>query len=144
MRPLHLIIFDLHAELSIERCAKVYGVSEARAYKYAEDAERSGEPIPLGRLLKLIAFAAGLTEPRVQALLDELLGHFVPGNRKIIHKDCLTRIEEDLRALISGGHVEFRPQETLLVCNDCHEPLQVIAGQDGAIRYVCRGCAHVG
>jgi hypothetical protein len=140
MRPLHLIIQDLSRELTIELSSRAMGVSEGRAYKYGEDPEISGEPIPLTRLLRLIALAAGDSRARVQQLVDELLGHFTPANRKIIHTERIARLEEDLRALLSGGHAEFRPQETLLVCNDCQEPLQVIASRNGTVRYVCRGC----
>jgi hypothetical protein len=142
MRPPYLIIQDLIRELTVSLVARTLGVSEGRVYKYGEDPEVSGEAIPLSRLLRLISLAASDPRPRVQQLLDELLGQFVPGSRKIIHTERLARIEEDLRSLLSGGYIEFRPQETLLVCNECREPLQVIAGGDGTMRYVCRGCAH--
>jgi len=140
MRPIYLIIQDLNSALVLKRVAKVLGVSEGRCYKYGEHPEGSGEPIPLSRLLKLIAYASSDPRPEVQALVDEMLGHFAPENRKIVHKERLMRLEADLKSLLSGGHAEFRPAETLLICKDCKEPLQVIAGE-GGLRYVCRGCA---
>lgn len=133
---------DLNRELVIARAARAVGVSEAALYKAGEDPAESGKALSTEKLSRYIAFAAGEPKPAVQTLLDELLSHLIPQNRKIVREETVKRLSEEIQALMTGGRAEYANQETLLVCDGCGDPLQVIAAQNGRLSYICRGCGR--
>lgn len=144
MRPLYLVIQDINSELGVARVARALGLSEGAVYKAGQDPDGSGKPFSLERLGQLICFIDADVSPAAQRLLDELLSHIVPQSRLVIHRDAVGRLSAEVKALMTGGRAEYAAQETLLICNDCGDPLQVIAAADGKLRYVCRGCRGAG
>lgn len=139
-RPLHLIIADLTSELRVAKVAGVLAVSEALVYKHGEDPERSGKPMSLTGLLKLIEYAAQRPGDRVQRLVDELLNVVVPGDRVIVRREQLERVAHELRGIFTGEGPAPLVREQVMICNECGDPLQVIAGANGRLRYECGGC----
>jgi len=144
MRPLYLVIQDINEELGIERVARALGISQGALYKAAEDPNVSGKPLAMERLTQLICLIDEDLSPKAQRLLDELLSHLVPQSRLVIHRDAVGRLTAEVAALATGGRAQYASQETLLVCKECSDPLQVIAVADGSLKYVCRGCRGAG
>ena len=140
MRPLHLVIADVNRLLGIERVAGVLNVSPGACYKAAEDPDISGKPLSVEKLRKLTLLIANNADPAAQRLADELVCFWIPPNRMVVRKDFVAAIQRDFERLFRGDPVEVVPAETLLLCNDCSDPLQIIRRQDGSFRYVCRGC----
>lgn len=140
LRPMHLIVADLNAALKVVNVARAVGASEGFVYKCAEDPERSGKAMPLAMLLKLINYAANSCDGAVQGLVDELLGHLVPDDRLVVRKDSLARVAQELSAIFTGKGPAPLVREQVMLCNECGEPLQIIQGVSGKLRYECRGC----
>jgi hypothetical protein len=140
MKPLYLAINQILTTLGAERCAAAMGVSVGRAYKYGQPDDANGEAIPVSSLWKLLAFAAADQRPAVNDAWKEIASLTVPPGYLIVDEKLLDRLLVDLGAIRAGKSPAGRAQETLLLCNSCDEPLQVIAATNGSYRYVCRGC----
>jgi len=58
----------------------------------------------------------------------------------VVKSELLDRASEAINAIRDGKSPTVQPRETLLVCNSCDDPLQVIAAANGSYKYVCRRC----
>jgi len=144
MRPLYLIVGEMISELGgAEKIGPLLEVTANQAHKYGEDPESSGEPIPLERFLKLLTLSAPATHnTTLQSLIDEALQHFsAPANRKIVRQDVIDKLDRFLGALKDGG--KWLPEETVIACPQCRNPMFLISNDKGTQVWQCRSCIGV-
>ena len=140
MREDFLVTGDLIESLGgVKRVAGLIGVTDAFAYRYTQNPEKTGKPPSLDKFKKLICVAAD-GEDTAQVYLDELLRNItLPAKRLPVREEAFSYWEQVRKGIYAPK------REVTVACNVCRNPVIYIGGNgpDGLVRF-CPTCQAKG